>query len=85
MKCSGKQQPYLPEIDALNKKRNEEKFARVVDQAEVNKKNLEVLDDKINSSSFKQKILPVLSKMKLKMLKKIFEIKMKSSENSWSR
>ena len=51
MKCSGKQQPYPPEIDALNKKRKEEKFARVVDQAEVNKKNLEVLDDKINSEA----------------------------------
>ena len=51
MKCSGKQQPYPSEIEALNKKRREQKFAHVVDQAEVNKKNLVVLDAKINSEA----------------------------------
>ena len=51
MKCSGKQQSYPSEIEALNKKRKEQKFAHVVDQAEINKKNLKVLDDKINSEA----------------------------------
>ena len=51
MKCSGKQQPYPSEIEALNKKRKEQKFAHVVDQAEINKKNLKVLDDKIDSEA----------------------------------
>ena len=48
MKCAGKQQPYPSEIEALNKKRKEQQFADVIDQAEVNKKNLKVLDKKMN-------------------------------------
>ena len=51
MKCSGKPQPYPSEIEALNKKIKEQKFIDVVDQAEVNKKNLKVLDEKINSEA----------------------------------
>ena len=48
MKCAGKQQPYPSEIEALNKKRKEQQFADVIDQAEVNKKNLTVLNEKIH-------------------------------------
>ena len=48
MKCSGKQQSYPSEIEALNKKMKEQQFADVIDQAEVNKKNLKVLDEKIH-------------------------------------
>ena len=51
MKCYGKQQPYPSEIEALNKKRREQKFVHVIDQTEVNKKNLKVLDDKIDSEA----------------------------------
>ena len=51
MKCSGKQQTYPSEIDALNKKRKEKQFVDVIDQAEVNKKNLKVLDEKILSEA----------------------------------
>ena len=51
MKCSGKQQPYPSEIEALNKKRKEQQFADVIDQAEVNKKNLKVLDEQIHSET----------------------------------
>ena len=51
MRCSGKQQPYPSEIEALTKKRKEQKFAHVVDQAEINKKNLKVLEEKINSEA----------------------------------
>ena len=48
MKCSGKKQPYPTEIESLNKKLREQKFADVIDQAEVNKKKLKVLDEKIH-------------------------------------
>ena len=48
MKCSGKQQSYPSEIEAINKKMKEQQFADVIDQAEVNKKNLKVLDEKIH-------------------------------------
>ena len=51
MKCSGKKQPYPTEIESLNKKMREKKFADVIDQAEVNKKNLRVLDEKIHSEA----------------------------------
>ena len=51
MKCSGKQQSYPSEIDALNKKRKEKQFVDVIDQAEVNKKNLKVLDQKLKSEA----------------------------------
>ena len=51
LKCSGKQQPYPPEIDALNKKIKEQKFAEVIHQAQINKKNLKVLDQKITLES----------------------------------
>ena len=51
MKCSGKKQPYPTEIESLNKKLREQKFADVIDQAEVNKKNLKVLDEKIHSEA----------------------------------
>ena len=51
MKCYGKQQSYPSEIEALNNKIKEQKFIDVVDQAEVNKKNLKVLDAKINSEA----------------------------------
>ena len=49
MKCSGKKQPYPTEIESLNKKRREQKFDDVIDQVEVNKKNLKVLDQQIHS------------------------------------
>ena len=49
MKCSGKKQPYPTEIESLNKKIKDQKFADVIDQAEVNKKNLKVLDQQIHS------------------------------------
>ena len=49
MKCSGKKLPYPTEIESLNKKIKEKKFADVIDQAEVNKKNLKVLDQQIHS------------------------------------
>ena len=48
MKCSGKKEPYPSEIESLNKKIREQKFAAVIDQAEVNKKNLKVLDKKMH-------------------------------------
>jgi len=51
LKCSGKPQSYPSEIEALTKKRREQTFAHVVDQAEINKKNLKVLDDKIVSEA----------------------------------
>ena len=51
MKCSGKKEPYPTEIESLKKKIREQKFANVIDQAEVNKKNLKVLDDKIDSEA----------------------------------
>ena len=51
MKCSGKQHSYPSEIDALQKKRKEKQFVDVIDQAEVNKKNLKVLDEKILSEA----------------------------------
>ena len=51
MKCSGKKQPYPSEIEAHNKKIKEKKFADVIDQAEVNKNNLKVLDQKIHSEA----------------------------------
>ena len=51
MKCSGKQQTYPSEIDALNKKIKEQKFNDVIDQAEVNKKNLNALNEKIDSEA----------------------------------
>ena len=51
MKCSGKKHPYPTEIESLNKKMREKKFADVIDQAEVNKKNLKVLDEKIHSEA----------------------------------
>ena len=51
MKCSGKQQTYPSEIDALNKKIKEQKFVDVVDQAEVNRKNLNVLNEKLDSEA----------------------------------
>jgi len=51
MKCSGKQQPYPSEIEAIDKKRKEKQFADVIDQAEVNKKNLKVLDEQIHSEA----------------------------------
>ena len=51
MKCFGKPQPYPSEIEALNKKVKEQKFIDVIDQAEVNKKNLKVLNDKIDSET----------------------------------
>ena len=51
MKCSGKQQTYPSEIDTLNKKIKEQKFIDAVDQAEVNKKNLTVLNQKIDSEA----------------------------------
>ena len=51
MKCSGKQQTYPSEIAALHKKIEEQKFKDVIEQAEVNQKNLRVLDDKIDSEA----------------------------------
>ena len=51
MKCFGKPQPYPSEIEALNKKVKEQKFIDVIDQTEVNKKNLKVLNDKIDSET----------------------------------
>ena len=51
MKCSGKKEPYPTEIESLKKKMREQKFANVIDQAEVNKKNLKVLDEKILSEA----------------------------------
>ena len=51
MKCSGKQQTYPSEIEALNKKIKEQKFVDVIDQAEVNKKNLKMLDQKLHSEA----------------------------------
>ena len=51
MKCSGKQQTYPSEIDALNKKIKEQKFIDVIDQAAANKKNLTVLNQKIDSEA----------------------------------
>ena len=51
MKCSGKKEPYPTEIESLKKKMREQKFANLIDQAEVNKKNLKVLDDKIDSEA----------------------------------
>ena len=51
MKCSGKQQTYPSEIDALNKKIKEQKFNDVIDQAAANKKNLTVLNQKIDSEA----------------------------------
>ena len=51
MKCSGKKEPYPTEIESLKKKMREQKFANVIDQAEVNKKNLKVLDEKIISEA----------------------------------
>ena len=51
IKCFGKQQTYPSEIDALNKKIKEQKFIDVIDQAEVNKKNLTVLNQKIDSEA----------------------------------
>ena len=51
MKCSGKQQTYPSEIDTLNKKIKEQKFIDAVDQAEVNKKNLNVLNEKLDSEA----------------------------------
>ena len=51
MKCFGKPQPYPSEIEALNRKVKEQKFIDVIDQAEVNKKNLTVLNDKIDSET----------------------------------
>ena len=51
MKCSGKKKPYPTEIESLNKKRSEQMIADVIDQAEANKKNLTVLDEKIHSEA----------------------------------
>ena len=51
MKCSGKKEPYPTEIESLKKKMREQKFANVIDQAEVNKKNLKILDEKILSEA----------------------------------
>ena len=51
MKCAGKQQPYPSEIEALNKKRKEKQFIDVIGQAEVNKKKLKVLDEKLKSEA----------------------------------
>jgi len=51
MKCSGKKQPYPSEIESLDKKKREQMFIDVIDQAEVNKKNLTVLDEKIHSEA----------------------------------
>ena len=51
MKCSGKKQPYPSEIESLNKKKREKMFIDVIDQAEMNKKNLTVLDEKIHSEA----------------------------------
>ena len=51
MKCSGKQHSYPPEIERLTKEANEKKFKNVIDQANSNKKNLKVLDEKILSTS----------------------------------
>ena len=51
MKCSGKKEPYPTEIESLKKKMREQKFANVIDQAEVNKKNLKVLDEQIHTEA----------------------------------
>ena len=51
MKCSGKQHPYPTEIERINKETKERKFIAVIDQAESNKANLEVLNKKIQSES----------------------------------
>ena len=51
MKCSGKPRPYPSEIEALNKKIKEQQFVDVIDQAEVNKKNLNVLNNKIDNEA----------------------------------
>ena len=51
MKCSGKQYPYPTEIERINKETRERKFNAVIDQANNNKENLEVLDKKIQSEA----------------------------------
>ena len=51
MKCSGKPHLYPSEVEALDKKMEEQKFIDVIDQAEVNKKNLTVLNQKIDSEA----------------------------------
>ena len=51
MKCTGKPQPYPSELEALEKKTKEQKFVDVIDQAKVNQKNLNVLNNKIQSET----------------------------------
>ena len=51
LKCSGKPRPYPSEIEALNKEIKEQKFIEVIDQAEVNKNNLNVLNKKIDTEA----------------------------------
>ena len=51
MKCSGKPHLYPSEVVALDKKMEEQKFIDVIDQAKINKENIEVLDKKIQSET----------------------------------
>ena len=51
MKCSGKQHLYPAEVQRLKKEMKEQKFNDVVNQAENNEENLEVLDRKIKNES----------------------------------
>ena len=48
MKCSGKQQQYPTEIDRLNKETKDKQFEDLINQAENNKENLKILNEKID-------------------------------------
>ena len=51
MKCSGKYQLYPSEVDSINKKQKEQKFADAINQAEINKHNLKILNERIQSGA----------------------------------